>query len=124
MHLFEFLSLLLLLIFGFNVEAGTVCHDETFIPDAILRVTAENQTTSCLPSKSTVMVNGTAPGPELRLVEGRTYWIRVYNDMPDVNLTMVHCPLLPICHILMVSSIGMDSRWLCHRSPMGMSANH
>lgn len=65
------------------------CHDETFVPDAILRVTAQNQTTSCLPSKSTVLVNGTSPGPELRLVEGVTYWIRVYNDMSEANLTIV-----------------------------------
>lgn len=90
MYLSNCLSLLLLLIFGWNVEAVTVvCHDETFVPDAILRVTAENKTTSCLPSKSTVLVNGTSPGPELRIVEGRTYWIRVYNDMSDKNLTMV-----------------------------------
>lgn len=64
-------------------------HNETFVPDAILRITAENITQSCLPSKSVVLVNGTTPGPELRLTEGQTYWIRVYNDMPDQNLTMV-----------------------------------
>ncbi|KAE8448912.1 hypothetical protein EG329_008708 [Mollisiaceae sp. DMI_Dod_QoI] len=89
MHGADFLSLLLLLLFGWKVEAVvTVCHDDTFVPDAVLRVTAQNKTTSCLPSKSTVLVNGTAPGPELRLVEGQTYWIRVYNDMPSANLTM------------------------------------
>ncbi|KUJ06572.1 L-ascorbate oxidase [Mollisia scopiformis] len=89
MHFSDFLSLLLLLALEWNVEAiKLVCHDETFVPDAVLRVTAENHTTSCLPSKSTVLVNGTSPGPELRLVEGRTYWIRVYNDMPAANLTM------------------------------------
>ncbi|KAG0645875.1 Multicopper oxidase aurL2 [Hyphodiscus hymeniophilus] len=81
------LSFLLLAIVGV-VTATTTCHDETFVPDAVLRITAENKTQSCLPSKSVVLVNGTSPGPELRLLEGRTYWIRVYNDMPDQNLTM------------------------------------
>ncbi len=95
MHGADFLSLLLLLLFGWKVEAVvTVCHDDTFVPDAVLRVTAQNKTTSCLPSKSTVLVNGTAPGPELRLVEGQTYWIRVYNDMPSANLTMVRLPII------------------------------
>lgn len=99
MRVTEIFSLLLLLMFGWNAEAGkvtTVCHDQTFVPDAVLRVTAENQTTSCLPSKSTVLINGTSPGPELRLIEGRTYWIRVYNDIPDANLTMVRPPQLTL----------------------------
>ncbi|RFU24096.1 hypothetical protein B7463_g12243, partial [Scytalidium lignicola] len=63
-------------------------HDHIFVPDAVLRVTAEDVAQSCLPEKSTVLVNGTSPGPELRLVEGKSAWIRVYNDMPDKNLTM------------------------------------
>jgi L-ascorbate oxidase len=72
------------------VAATTLCtHNETFIPDAILRVTVRNISQSCLPAKMTVLVNGTAPGPELRLSVGKTYWIRVYNDMVDQNLTMV-----------------------------------
>ena len=73
-----------------GAEAGELCtHDAAFVPDAVLRVTATNITQSCLPSKYTVLVNGTSPGPELRLREGKTYWIRVYNDMVDANLTMV-----------------------------------
>lgn len=82
------LSFILLAVVGV-VTATTQCHDETFVPDAVLRITAENTTQSCLPSKSVVLANGTSPGPELRLLEGQTYWIRVYNDMPDQNLTMV-----------------------------------
>jgi L-ascorbate oxidase len=74
-------------------RAATHCHDASFVPDAVLRVTAEDLAQSCLPAKSTVLVNGTAPGPELRLQEGKTYWIRVYNDMSDNNLTMVDKPL-------------------------------
>jgi FtsP/CotA-like multicopper oxidase with cupredoxin domain len=70
------------------VKATLQCHGEAFIPDAVLRITAQNISQSCLPSKSVVLVNGTSPGPELRLLEGQTYWIRVYNDMPEQNLTM------------------------------------
>jgi L-ascorbate oxidase len=73
-----------------TVAAITQCHNSTFIPDAVLRVTQQSITQSCLPSKSNVLVNGTSPGPELRLLEGKTYWIRVYNDMTDNNLTMVY----------------------------------
>jgi L-ascorbate oxidase len=60
------------------VQANTECHDETFVPDAILRITQANITQSCLPPKLVVLVNGTSPGPELRLKAGQTYWIRVY----------------------------------------------
>ncbi len=77
-------------IFTFStVNATTVTHDKAFVPDAILRVTEELATQGCLPSRSTVVVNGTSPGPELRLKEGVTYWIRVYNDITAQNLTMV-----------------------------------
>ncbi|CZT13954.1 related to laccase precursor [Rhynchosporium agropyri] len=69
-------------------SAEVVCHDETFVPDAILRITEAPLAQSCLPSKPTVLVNGTSPGPALRLKEGTRYWIRVYNDMSDKNLTM------------------------------------
>lgn len=69
--------------------AETTCHDETFVPDAILRVTEAPLAQSCYPSKSTVLVNGTSPGPALKIREGQTYWIRVYNDMEQNNLTMV-----------------------------------
>lgn len=74
-------------------SAATHSHDTSFVPDAVLRVTSEDLAQSCLPAKPTVLVNGTAPGPELRLQEGKTYWIRVYNDMSDNNLTMVDKPL-------------------------------
>ena len=80
-------SILLSLIYA--VLAGTSCHDETFVPDAVLRISAQNVSQSCYPAKYTVLVNGTAPGPEVRLLEGKTYWIRVYNDMTDDNATMV-----------------------------------
>ena len=75
------------------VTSRTEQHDESFIPDAVLHVTQQNLTQSCLASMSSVLINGTAPGPELRLVEDRTYWIRVYNDMAVHNLTMVRLSL-------------------------------
>ena len=64
-------------------------HDEAFVPDAVLVFTVENISTSCVPAKPTVLINGTAPGPELRLKEGRTSWIRVYNNISDQNVTVV-----------------------------------
>ncbi|KAK9374435.1 Cupredoxin [Lipomyces chichibuensis] len=62
-------------------------HDESFLPDIILRVTAKNISNGCL-ERYSVVVNGTSPGPEIRLRGGKTSWIRVYNDMDDKNLTM------------------------------------
>lgn len=84
-------SFVLLAVVG-AVIANTQCHDETFVPDAVLRITAANIMQSCLPSKSVALVNGTSPGPELRILEGKAYWIRVYNDMPEQTLTMVCLP--------------------------------
>jgi hypothetical protein len=69
--------------------ANTVVHDGNFIPDATLHVTSGDRKQSCVPEKEILLVNGTSPGPELRLTEGKTYWIRVYNDMVDQNFTMV-----------------------------------
>lgn len=70
--------------------ALTVRHDSTFTPDHILRVTNENIDIACDQHLS-VIVNGTTPGPVLRLAPGTASWIRVYNDVDDQNLTMV-CP--------------------------------
>lgn len=75
-----------------NKPPTTVTHDASFVPDAILRVTHENASISCYPEKKAFLVNGTAPGPELRIPAGKTVWIRVYNDMDDHNLTMASIP--------------------------------
>jgi len=64
-------------------------HDESFSPDFILRVTEQPFTQSCIAKPDVILINGTSPGPELRLVEGNIYWIRVFNDMDNQNLTMV-----------------------------------
>jgi hypothetical protein len=86
-HIFAFL---IQSLFWVTAQTAELCtHDHSFIPDAVLRVTAANLSQSCYPAKETILVNGTSPGPELRLTEGKTYWIRVYNDMLDANLTMV-----------------------------------
>ncbi|THW47910.1 L-ascorbate oxidase [Aureobasidium pullulans] len=62
-------------------------HDETFMPDFSLRVTVKNISQGCFIRES-VVVNGTSPGPTLRIKPNKVTWIRVYNDMADQNLTM------------------------------------
>ncbi|KAK9482967.1 L-ascorbate oxidase [Lipomyces starkeyi] len=62
-------------------------HDQSFTPDVVLRVTESSISRACS-TRYSVLINGTAPGPEIRLRQARTYWIRVYNDMESQNLTM------------------------------------
>jgi len=66
-----------------------ILHDSSFSPDFILRVTKEPFTQSCITKPDVILINGTTPGPEIRLVERNIYWIRVFNDMDNQNLTMV-----------------------------------
>ena len=66
-------------------------HDDSFVPDAVLRASRGNYSIGGI-SRLTTLVNGSAPGPELRLTEGTVVWIRVYNDLPLDNFTMV-------CHV-------------------------
>lgn len=70
--------------------ASAVHHGEKFVPEAVLRVTQEERKQSCVPTKEILVVNGTSPGPALVFKEGDTIWIRVYNDIPNQNLTMVY----------------------------------
>ena len=96
-----------------------IVHDDSFSPDAILRVTAQNFSLGGI-QRLTSLVNGSIPGPELRVPENETAWIRVYNDMNDQNLTMVSriispmVPFLTLFHLVeqITSSTGMDSQWL------------
>ncbi|KAK4176416.1 putative L-ascorbate oxidase [Triangularia setosa] len=67
--------------------AEMVIHDDSFHPDHILRVTVAQVPLSC-ESRTDIVVNGTSPGPALHILPGTSSWIRVYNDMPDQNLTM------------------------------------
>ncbi|KAK8158028.1 Cupredoxin [Phyllosticta citrichinensis] len=64
-----------------------VVHDDSFVPDAVLRVTEQEISIGCIKRKSAV-ANGTVPGPTLRFKSGSVVWVRVYNDMTDHNLTM------------------------------------
>lgn len=81
-------SLALLLSLVTVIVGSVVHHDDSFQPDHILRVTAQNYTEACN-TRYSVLINGTSPGPELRLKEGQVSWIRVYNDMKDDNTTIV-----------------------------------
>ncbi|TVY68705.1 Multicopper oxidase aurL2, partial [Lachnellula suecica] len=69
-------------------STAPIHHDSSFSPHHTLRVTEQPFTASCIAKDKVILINGTSPGPELRLVEGNIYWIRVYNDMDKNNLTM------------------------------------
>nr|BAA24288.1 ascorbate oxidase [Acremonium sp. HI-25] len=64
-----------------------VKHDGGFVPDHVLRVSSRNISIACT-SRQSAVVNGTSPGPELRVPAGQRTWIRVYNDLEQENLTM------------------------------------
>lgn len=65
-------------------------HGCEFQPDHILRVTTANITIACQERES-VLINGTSPGPPLRLKPGVRQWVRVYNDMCEENVnTTIH----------------------------------
>ncbi|KAL4883583.1 Cupredoxin [Aspergillus karnatakaensis] len=80
-------TIALLLGLAAATAANVVRHDHSFHPDHILRVTAANYSEACS-ERYSVLINGSLPGPELRLREGEVSWIRVYNDMTDANTTM------------------------------------
>ncbi|KAI0838435.1 putative multicopper oxidase [Hypoxylon sp. FL0890] len=62
-------------------------HDDSWQPEYVLRATFENITMNC-EQRESVIFNGTMPGPPLFLKEGKTTWVRVYNDMSDLNFTV------------------------------------
>ena len=70
------------------ISAAIVVHNGSFTPDAVLRVTAQDINLGGI-RRLTTLVNGSIPGPELRIPEQEVAWIRVYNDMQDQNLSMV-----------------------------------
>ena len=81
-------SLLLLFPLFLSFKVTAIIHDNSFSPDATLRITLQNISLGGI-HRLTALVNGSIPGPELRVPENETAWIRVYNDMEDQNLTMV-----------------------------------
>ncbi|KAK7988276.1 hypothetical protein PG989_008591 [Apiospora arundinis] len=65
---------------------GPVSHGGSWEPEYVLVATAQNITINC-ESRYSVVFNGTSPGPVLHLQEGKTTWVRVYNNMTDKNIT-------------------------------------
>lgn len=63
-------------------------HDNSWQPEYVLRATFETITMNC-EKRESVVFNRTMPGPPLFLKEGKTTWVRVYNDMSDKNFTVV-----------------------------------
>ena len=88
MHYFFLRCVAAILLYALVARGGVVVHDDSFHPDYVLRVVAQNYSQACI-ERYSVLVNGSAPGPELRLREGKITWIRVHNDMTDTNFTMV-----------------------------------
>nr|CEG05309.1 unnamed protein product [Fusarium clavum] len=80
----HFLALLPLVAGAF---AKTQVHDDTFTPDYVLEATLDDIKVNCK-TRSSVTFNGTFPGPTLYLKEEQTTWIRVYNHIPDNNVTV------------------------------------
>jgi hypothetical protein len=72
-----------------------VIHGDDFVPDLVLDVTYQDVPVACQ-SRPSVVVNGTSPGPALRIPAGKTTWIRVYNSMSDYNVTMVSSKCSPV----------------------------
>ena len=92
-------AVFLLLLFAlWPVSGMTVVHNGSFTPDAILRVTIQDIGLGGI-RRLTTLVNGSIPGPELRIPEQEVAWIRVYNDMQDLNLTMVSWRMAIACCI-------------------------
>lgn len=92
---------------GYNVQT----HDASFTPDIILRTSLENTELHCR-TRLTAVVNGTVPGPELRIPEGKTTWIRVYNDMTDQNTTIHWHGLTYIMRNLSNLSYGLTDQFI------------
>lgn len=92
MLLILYMTKLFALLFFLLEPTDGVSHNEKFVPEFILRATAQVVSQACI-TRLSVLLNGTSPGPELRLSPEKTSWIRVYNDIPDQNLTVVCLPL-------------------------------
>lgn len=90
------LQLLLLVLSSIKLlrtclAASASVHDDLWQPDYAIYATWEDITVNCEHRRS-VVFNGTYPGPILYLKEGQTTWVRAYNHLPDVNLTIVCIP--------------------------------
>ena len=83
-----YISFIILLSISRLIEAVNFVHNKSFTPDVIIRGTVQNVSQACI-NRYSVLLNGTSPGPEVRITAGKTTWVRVYNDMSDRNLTVV-----------------------------------
>lgn len=79
-------SVVSLLLLG--ARADVSWHDSSFQPNYVLEAVEGEIPINC-EMRHSVTVNGTSPGPTIRLTEGETTWVRVYNRMAEQNLTMV-----------------------------------
>lgn len=68
-------------------------HGGDWEPEYVLIATAQNITINC-ESRYSITFNSTSPGPVLRLQEGKTTWVRVWNRIPNENVTVVSVPCL------------------------------
>lgn len=75
------------LVASAHAVARSVVHDESFVPDVVLRLSLATIQQDCQ-SRLSAVVNGTYPGPAIYLEPDTTTWVRVYNDA-DVNSTIV-----------------------------------
>ncbi|KAI0475561.1 L-ascorbate oxidase [Xylariaceae sp. FL0804] len=85
----HFVSLLVLrlLLLQTSLAADITVHGGDWTPNYVLVVTTEDININC-EKRTSVVFNGTAPGPPLYLKEGKTTWVRVYNHMENDNLTV------------------------------------
>lgn len=74
-------------------QASQACHNATWQPQYVLIATEEEISQNCQ-TRSSVVFNGTSPGPPIHLIEGKTTWVRVYNYVEDQNLTVVSSELI------------------------------
>ncbi|PFH61463.1 hypothetical protein XA68_17294 [Ophiocordyceps unilateralis] len=77
------LSSLLLL----GAQAQFQVHGDDFKPDFELEATTGELDIDCQ-KRLSVLINGQSPGPQLNMTEGKVTWVRVWNKMSDLNLTM------------------------------------
>lgn len=76
-----------------SLKGRVAVHDASFVPDHVLQVTYDTIDVAC-ESRTSVLINGSLPGPPIHISPRTQTWIRVYNHMLDQNLTMV-CAFTP-----------------------------
>lgn len=80
-------TLLVTCLLGLTNCVTLQVHDASFTPDIVLRISQINAALACV-YRTSVVINGTTPGPPVTLRENVTSWIRVHNDLSDQNATV------------------------------------